>query len=93
MSTKSLAVDQAGLNIERANFQSVKHCAAIKSVFLERKTVVRALSQLLLDEERPEVRKLPGACCGKDDELNQSPSDNTGVGSLGLVTEFCFAFL
>lgn len=50
------------------------------------------LGQLLLDEEGAEVRKLPSASRGEDGELDQSPSDNTRVGSLGLVTEFRFTF-
>lgn len=34
------------------------------------------------------MRKLPGACHAKDDELNDNPANDTGVGSLRLVTEF-----
>lgn len=51
------------------------------------------LGQLLLNEERPQVRELPSARNGQNSQLNESPADNTTVGSLGLVTEFGFTFL
>lgn len=39
------------------------------------------------------MRQLPGASDGKHDKLDEHPSNNTGVGGLGLVTEFGFALL
>lgn len=50
------------------------------------------LCQLLLDEERAEVGQLPGAGSGQDSHLNQGPSDDTGVGSFRLITEFGLTF-
>lgn len=52
-----------------------------------------SLRELLLDEEGPQMRQLPGASDGKHDKLDEHPSDNTGVGRLGLVAEFGFALL
>lgn len=52
-----------------------------------------SLRKLLLDEEAAEVRKLPGAGNTEDDKLEQDPADDAGVGGLGLITEFGFAFL
>lgn len=51
------------------------------------------LGQLLLNEERPQVRELPSARNGQNSQLNESPADNARVGSLRLVTEFGFTFL
>ena len=49
--------------------------------------------QLLLDEERPEMRQLPGAGSRQDNELNHGPADDTRVGSFGLITELGFSLL
>lgn len=51
------------------------------------------LGQLLLDEEGPQMRELPCAGSGENDDLDKHPSDGTGVGSLGLVSEFGLTFL
>lgn len=53
----------------------------------------KSSSQLLLDEERPQVRKLPDAGDAENCDLNQDPADDTRVGSFGLITELGFAFL
>lgn len=55
--------------------------------------LMKLLRKLLLDEEAAEVRKLPGAGSAEDDELQQDPADDAGVGGLGLITEFGFTFL
>jgi hypothetical protein len=39
------------------------------------------------------MRQLPGACHAQHGELDQDPPDDAGVGALGLVAEFGFAFL
>lgn len=39
------------------------------------------------------MRQLPGTCSGQHGELDECPADNTGVGSLGLITEFSFTLL
>lgn len=39
------------------------------------------------------MRQLPGAGSRQDNELDDSPADDTRVGSFGLVTEFGLAFL
>lgn len=49
--------------------------------------------QLLLDEERPQVRKLPCAGTAENNELNEHPPDNTCVCSFGLIAEFGLSFL
>ena len=51
------------------------------------------LSQFLLDEEGAEMRQLPSAGHGEDDELDQSPTDDSGVGGFGLIAEFRFSIL
>ena len=51
------------------------------------------LSELLLDEERPKVRKLPSARGTKNNELDEDPADNTAIGRLGLISEFGFTLL
>lgn len=51
------------------------------------------LCELLLDEEGPQVRQLPGAGNGEDNQLDKNPPDDAGIGALGLITEFGFAFL
>ena len=51
------------------------------------------LGQLLLDEEGPEMRELPGASNAKDNKLNNDPSDNTGICRLGLVSELSLSLL
>jgi hypothetical protein len=47
----------------------------------------------LLDEERPEVRELPGAGNAQDNKLYQCPSHHPSIRRLGLVSEFSLAFL
>lgn len=49
--------------------------------------------QLLLDEERSEMRKLPCACTTKNNKLNQRPFHNSSIHWFWLITEFCFSFL
>lgn len=39
------------------------------------------------------MRQLPGAGAAEDDELDNHPSDDAGVGRLGLISELGFAFL
>jgi hypothetical protein len=39
------------------------------------------------------MRKLPGAGDAKNDELNNDPSNNTGVCRLGLISELGLSFL
>lgn len=39
------------------------------------------------------MRQLPSAGCGEDEELDQSPTDDTGIGGFGLIAEFRFPFL
>lgn len=39
------------------------------------------------------MRKLPSAGDSDDNELDDDPSNDTGIGSLGLISEFGFAFL
>ena len=51
------------------------------------------LYKLLFDEERPQVRQLPRASDTKDGKLDQCPSNDAGVGALGLVAELGFALL
>jgi hypothetical protein len=51
------------------------------------------LGQLLLNEEGSEMRKLPGAGNAKNNELNDDPSNNTGVCRLGLISELGLSFL
>lgn len=51
------------------------------------------LSQLLLDEERPQVRQLPRAGGRENSQLDECPADDTAVSGLGLVTELGFALL
>ena len=51
------------------------------------------LSQLLLDEEGPQMRQLPGTSRRENSDLNQSPADNARVGGLGLVTELGLTLL
>lgn len=50
-------------------------------------------SQLLLNEEITEMRQLPSASSGENDELDNTPPDDTRIGSLGLIAEFSLAFL
>jgi len=50
------------------------------------------LRQLLLDEERPEVRKLPCTCDRENKYLHQCPFDRTGIRRLRLISEFSFSF-
>lgn len=38
-------------------------------------------SELLLDEERPEVGELPGASGRKNNNLNDDPANDAGIGS------------
>ncbi len=51
------------------------------------------LRQLLLDEEGAQMRQLPGAGTAENDELDNHPSNDTGVGGLGLISELGLAFL
>lgn len=51
------------------------------------------LRQLLLDEEGAQMRQLPGAGAAENDELDNHPSNDTGVGGLGLISELGLAFL
>jgi hypothetical protein len=51
------------------------------------------LYKLLLDEECSQVRQLPRASDTKDGKLDQCPSNDAGVGALGLVAELSFALL
>lgn len=39
------------------------------------------------------MRELPGAGSGKDDDLDNHPSDGTGIGGFGLISEFGLTFL
>lgn len=39
------------------------------------------------------MRQLPCAGGAEDDELNNDPSNNTGVGRLGLISEFGLSLL
>lgn len=49
--------------------------------------------KFLLDKERPEMRQLPGAGGRQDDELDDGPADDTGIGRFGLITKFSLSFL
>jgi hypothetical protein len=49
--------------------------------------------QLLLDEERTQVRELPRARGREDGYLDEGPAHDAGVGCLGLVAEFGLTFL
>ena len=51
------------------------------------------LCQLLLDEERPEVRQLPRANDPQNRQLNQRPSNHSRIRSLGLISELRLALL
>lgn len=50
-------------------------------------------SQLLLNEERPQMRKLPGACHAQHSQLYQRPSYNPGVRGLRLVPKLGLSLL
>lgn len=50
------------------------------------------LRQLLLDEEGTQMRQLPDAGTAENDELDNHPANDTGVGGLGLVSELGLAF-
>lgn len=52
-----------------------------------------ASSELLLDEERPQMGQLPSTRSSQNHQLDQHPPNDTGVCSLGLVSEFSFSFL
>lgn len=39
------------------------------------------------------MRELPSAGGAEDDELNDNPSNDTGVGRLGLISEFGLSLL
>lgn len=52
-----------------------------------------SLGKLLLDEEGPQMRQLPGTGDAEHGQLDQDPAHNTRVGRLGLVAELGFAFL
>ena len=52
-----------------------------------------SLCKLLLDEEGPEMGKLPRAGDAQNHKLDQDPSNNAAVGGFGLVTEFGLPFL
>lgn len=51
------------------------------------------LCQLLFDEERPQVRKLPRASNTQYHYLNESPSHNPGIRRLGLISELGLSLL
>lgn len=71
---------------QHASFPSLYGIAPSRSPFHD-------LYKLLLDEERPQVRQLPRASDTKDGKLDQCPSNDAGVGALGLVAELGFALL
>lgn len=50
-------------------------------------------SKLLLNKERTQMRELPSAGGAEDDELNDDPSNDAGVGRLGLISEFGLSLL
>lgn len=51
------------------------------------------LRKFLLDEEGSQVRELPRAGGAQDDELDDHPPHDAGVGGLGLVSELGFPLL
>lgn len=51
------------------------------------------LSKLLLNEEGAKMSELPCASGAEDDKLNYDPSNDTGVGRLGLISEFGLSLL
>ena len=51
------------------------------------------LCELLLDEERPQMRQLPCASPTKHQHLNERPLHHACVCRLGLIAELCFALL
>jgi hypothetical protein len=51
------------------------------------------LCQLLLDEERPQMRKLPRASNTQNHYLDESPSHNPGIRRLGLISELGLSLL
>ena len=50
-------------------------------------------SELLLDEERPQMGQLPCTCSSEDHQLDHHPSNDTGVCGFGLVSEFGLSLL
>ena len=71
---------------QHASFPSLYGIASSRTHFHD-------LYKLLLDEERSQVRQLPRASDTKDGKLDQCPSNDAGVGALGLVAELGFALL
>lgn len=51
------------------------------------------LGKLLLDKERSQMRQLPRASTGKNNELDNRPSNDTGICGLGLVAELSLSLL
>lgn len=63
------------------------------SIFYNAAQSITFSCQLLLDEEGPQVRKLPCTGDAQNDQLNQRPSHNPCVGRLRLISEFRFTLL
>lgn len=64
----------------------------LKCRFVKNRVEV-ASSELLLDEERPQMGQLPSTRPSQNHQLDHHPSHDTGVCGLGLVSEFSFSFL
>ena len=47
----------------------------------------------MLDEEGPQVGQLPCTGDSQNNELDERPADDAGVGGLGLVAELGFTLL
>ena len=57
----------------------------------ERET--KSLGKLLLDEKGAQMRELPYASYGEDNELDQRPANDARVCVFGLIAEFGFTLL
>ena len=59
----------------------------------ERERKTKSLGKLLLDEKGAQMRELPYASYGENNELDQRPANDARVCVFGLIAEFGFTLL